>query len=104
MLMLARRAFMVSKNVPCVPTRYCKASRPGRLKVETGVRIAVPSQQPQVCVVQPQVLVVISSASQHLQHENSVLRIVRVVIELRYLGCRERKNSEIAQLDNDPNY
>src|ERR1017187_2625905 len=108
MLMLARRAFMVSKNVPCVPTRYCKASRPGRLKVETGVRIAVPSQQPQVCVVQPQVLVVISSASQHLQHENSVLRIVRVVIELRYLGCRERKNSvfdlEIRRLEQPLEY
>ena len=44
---------MVSKNVPCVPTRKSIAGSPGRLSIVDGVKIRVPSQHPQVSVVQP---------------------------------------------------
>ncbi len=43
----------------------------------------MPSQQPQVSVVQPQVLVVMSSSSLHLDFKFAVLGIGRVVVELR---------------------
>src|SRR6476469_9394941 len=41
-----KRAFIDSRIVPCVPTRYSIASRPGRLPSVAGVRISTPSQHP----------------------------------------------------------
>src|SRR5882762_2467968 len=56
-LRLPRRAFIVSRKAPWVATRYARDASPGRLAVDMGVSFCVPSQQPQVAVVQPHLLV-----------------------------------------------
>jgi hypothetical protein len=66
--------------------RYVNWSRPGRLAVETGVIFRVPSQQPQLGLLQPHFFAVILSTPTHVDFEFAALGKIRIVVELRDLG------------------
>src|SRR5262249_38071161 len=85
------RAFMVSRNVACVPTRSITADNPGRFHIGSGVNAVVPVQQPQAPGVQPQASHAMSMPSLHDDLQPPVLRTVGIIVEFGdFPGCERQ--------------
>src|SRR4051812_27114475 len=94
--MVESRAFIVSKNWLCVPTRYVRVSSAGAFSTGAGVSFCVPAQQPQVSVEQPQECVFMCrslSATADDDLELAVFGKIWIVIELCDFVRRERQHA-----------
>src|SRR5215213_3213543 len=78
--LLESLAFIVSRKLPCVPTRNASASSPGRLKIAIGVSASTPSQQSQVAGFCFDFCMTLSTAH-HRKSDLPVLRRVSIVVQ-----------------------